>query len=52
MARPEFNSLNLPAGVFDDLTALTTLRLDNNSLSSLQVGVFDGRALTCGPTTP
>ena len=31
----------LPAGVFDELTALTTLNLRNNSLTALPAGVFD-----------
>ena len=36
------NSLStLPAGVFDELTALEQLRLYNNSLSTLPAGVFD-----------
>ena len=37
------NSLDtLPAGVFDGLTALTSLGLWRNSLSTLPAGVFDG----------
>ena len=37
------NSLSdLPAGVFDGLTALETLLLQSNSLSSLPAGVFSG----------
>ena len=37
------NSLStLPAGVFDQLTALPDLNLSGNSLSTLPAGVFDG----------
>ena len=32
---------SLPAGVFDTLTALRTLRLYGNDLTSLPAGVFD-----------
>ena len=32
----------LPAGVFDELTALTELSLESNSLTALPAGVFDG----------
>ncbi len=36
----DFILRSLPAGIFDDLTELTTLRLNNNSLVSLPANVF------------
>ena len=42
MAASEGNSLTeLPAGVFDELTALTRLRLNDNGLTSLPDDVFE-----------
>ena len=39
--RPQDNGLTaLPASIFDDLTRVTQLYLDNNALTMLQPGLF------------